>query len=600
MAGDGGQAGTVENPSLVRERRIGPAASSLWPVGVLVANCVVAVLLFSNTWAHPASSWIGDSHDPKFIIWALALTSHSLATFQRHPLFTDFMLYPTGLNLMWNISLIFPGVVLWPVTALLGPVVSYNAAMTGALAASGWCAYLVVRRYASNEFVSALAGMLYGFSPFMILHSLGHLHMIIAVFPPLVWLLLDELLVRRRWPPIVVGLLLGAAGAAQLLTSTELLATTVLVAAFGLVLLAVLHPRQVGAVTRRALVAGAVALVTFAVLGAYPLKNLLFGPARPSGTINTPDVYVADLVNFVVPVGYRILSALWSWPITVHYTGTGVENGGVYLGLSGLVVFVTALVVGWRWGVVRFAGLLTAGVVVLSMGAWLHVNGRVTRVPLPWTVIRHVPLMANIIPVRLAVFMWLGLVVVVGVVASRFLARGRRATIGVAIAAVFLIVPIFPTPPMLSTPASAPAFFTSGGEVSRIPQGSVALIVPFSDQDSLTAMYWQAVSNFRFRMPEGTGYHSGPPSLSPPPSQIQTDLVELEVGNYPSRPLAAEQYGAWFNLRQWNVDTVVVGPTPGESRVVAYFTRVIGRPPERTGGVHVWWNVRVSDPLAPP
>jgi len=148
---------------------------------------------------------------------------------------------------------------------------------------------------------------------------------------------------------------------------------------------------------------------------------------------------------------------------------------------------------------------------------------------------------------------------------------------------------------MVSTPASAPAFFTAGGEVSRIPAGSVALIVPFSNDESSTAMYWQAVSRFRFRMPEGEAFVPGP-SLSPPASQVQTDLVELEAGTYPARPPEAERDQAWTNLRQWNVDTIVVGPTPGETQIVTYFTRVMGRAPESTGGVYVWWNVRGSDP----
>jgi hypothetical protein len=112
-------------------------------------------------------------------------------------------------------------------------------------------------------------------------------------------------------------------------------------------------------------------------------------------------------------------------------------------------------------------------------------------------------------------------------------------------------------------------------------------------------MYWQMSANFRFRMPEGEAYVPGPwgPSLNPPPSHLQQDLVELEAGTYPVPPPAGERVEAAADLRHWNVDTIVVGPSAGESRMIAFFTRVTRRPPERTGGVWVWWNVR-STPRA--
>jgi hypothetical protein len=579
--------------ALNREVVVWRGRSLVWPSGVLVANLAFAVWLFWSTWQHPASSWIGDDRDPHILIWALGWTPHNLATLPRHPLITDYIMYPAGANLMWNVSLIFPALVLWPVTALFGPIVTYNVLSTAALALSSWAAYLVVRRYAASEFIAFIAGMLYGFSPYMILQSVGHTQMTIGIFPPLVWLLLDELLVRRRWSAPLIGVLLGVAGTAQLLTSTEILSTTALVAGIGVVLLALLNRTQVRPVLPRAAVGSAVALVTFLVLGAYPLKNLLFGPQRVFGILNVPNIYVADLLSFIVPPGYRIFSALRTWPITTHFTGLGIETGGVYLGPTGLAVMIAALVVGWRWSVVRFAGLLTLAVMVLSMGAVLHINGWVTGLSLPWRLLRRIPLMASALPARLALFQWLGLAVLLGVVGSRFVAAGRRGALGVVSAAVVLIVPLFPTPPMMSTSSTAPAFFASGGEVNRIPPGSVALIVPFSNQESSTAMYWQALSNYRFRMPEGEAYVPGP-SLSPPPSQVQTDLVELEAGSYRPRPLSVEREQARINLRQWNIDTIVVGPTPHQRAIVAYFTRVTGRRPEHTEGVYVWWDVKAD------
>src|SRR6266851_9681317 len=81
-----------------------------------IAYSLLAVALFSSTWIDPAGSWIGSPKDPGLFIWYLGWIPHELA--QGHnPLFTDYLSYPPGVNLMWNTSMIFPALLLWPVTA---------------------------------------------------------------------------------------------------------------------------------------------------------------------------------------------------------------------------------------------------------------------------------------------------------------------------------------------------------------------------------------------------------------------------------------------------------------------------------------------------
>jgi len=91
----------------------------------LLAYALLALALFSSTWVDPAGSWIGSPKDPKLFIWYLGWIPHELAR-GHNPLFTDYLSYPDGVNLMWNTSMIFPALVLWPVTAAFGPVVAYN------------------------------------------------------------------------------------------------------------------------------------------------------------------------------------------------------------------------------------------------------------------------------------------------------------------------------------------------------------------------------------------------------------------------------------------------------------------------------------------
>jgi hypothetical protein len=51
---------------------------------------------------------------------------------------------------------------------------------------------------------------------------------------------------------------------------------------------------------------------------------------------------------------------------------------------------------------------------------------------------------------------------------------------------------------------------------------------------------------------------------------------------------AAYRATALAELRRWQVQTVVLGPMPGEDRVLAFLTAIIGTPPKKDGGVYLW------------
>ena len=49
--------------------------------------------------------------------------------------------------------------------------------------------------------LQVLAGLLYGFSPYMVAQSTRHPHVTLAIFPPLALMLLNEILVRPTAQP---------------------------------------------------------------------------------------------------------------------------------------------------------------------------------------------------------------------------------------------------------------------------------------------------------------------------------------------------------------------------------------------------------------
>lgn len=541
----------------------------------LAAYALLAVAIFSNTWADLAGRWIGSPKDPQLFIWYLEWIPRQLSLGQS-PLFTDYLAYPHGANLMWNTSMIFPAVLLWPVTAAFGPVVAYNLLITAGVALSAWTGFLAARLFVERDLMCFVAGLIYGFSPALIAQALGHPHAVVALFPPLAVLLGHEILVRRRLNPAAAGGLAGMAAALQLLTGEELLAETLVAAAFGVTLLALLHRDQVRASLPHVATATGAAVVAFAVLAAYPLAFQFFGPQRVWGNVQTPDVYVSDLLAFFLP------SSL------IHFTGNVTENDA-YVGLPLLALFAAGLVTGWHVPRIRWIGLTALVVVVLSLGPHLHVDGSVTPIVLPWAAVAALPLLGSALPARLMEIGFLPIGIVVAYAGSRGLSSTQTWRIATGLVLLVGLAVIAPPLPYPSVPASAPAFFRPGGDVARIPEGSVVLVTPFSSKESTDAMYWQAVAHYRFRMPEGDAFTPGP-YLGPHPSFLQSTLDQLDTGQGAAlTPDVLNQARA--DLKSFSVTAIVAGPSPGQAAIVEFLTEVVAAPPVEDGGVEVWWKL---------
>jgi hypothetical protein len=585
-------AGDAAAPTSQVERRAGMPGLRGLHAFVLLAYTVLAVGLFSNVWVHPAAAWIGDAKDPKLFIWYLGWLPNQLLQL-RDPLLTNYLAYPDGVNLMWNTSIVFPALILWPVTQAFGPVVAYNVLVTGALALSAWLAYLAATRYLSHPLLAAGVGLLYGFSPGMLAQATRHPHVAMGVFPPLIWLLGDEIAIRQRWRPLTLGVVTGAVVAAQLLIGEEVLAVTVLVAAVGVALLAAQNRGEV--VRRRLAYAGravAAGLVAFFVLAGYPLAVQFLGPHRISQSLQPADRYVTDALSFIV-ADPALVRFGGSAATVSHFTGNLSENDG-YVGLPVLVLFFIGLAAGWRRPVVRWAGLLAMAVAGLSLGPRLHVDGTILALPLPWALVARLPLMGSALPSRLMLISWLGVGLVVMALIERAAHATKRDRLVAALALLIAAASLVPAWPVPSTPAGAPRFFQPGGAVEAIPRGSVVLVTPFASGRTTDAMYWQALSNYRFRMPEGDVFATGP-YLGPRPTYLQTVLDQLDEGQ--DVQLSPENRArAIQDLSAMGATAVVAGPSPGHDRIVRFLTSLLVESPAEVGGVSVWW--RVGQPAA--
>ncbi|MDQ6617973.1 MAG: hypothetical protein M3083_25320 [Actinomycetota bacterium] len=558
------------------------------PLAAMVAYLALAFLLFAGAWRSPSVRHIGTPGDPPLNMWFLSWTRYALSHL-RSPFYSNHINYPLGANLMWNPLMFIPGVILWPVTANFGPVVSYNTLVTLNIAMSAWCGYLAYRTFVSHELAAFIGGLVYGFSPYMLAQSRDHPSLTAAFLPPLMLLALIEILVRQRRPTVRSGVLLGLLAVMQLLTTEELLATEAVAAALGLVVLCLLYRRQVAAHAAHAAVALGYAFLVFVVLAAGPLGVQFFGPQGFHGALQPPNVFVSDLANVVLPTGTQQLPIHHAAAFSRPWSGNPSE-WDMYLGVPYLLVIGYVCLRLWRRAVVRVSSILALALVILSFGPHLHLNGRVGAASMPWRWVGSLPLINNVLPSRLALYVDLFAALLLAVFADHVMGS-RSITWRLAGWAALVAVgaSLFPAIPYPSTAPSVPPFFTSAA-ARVIPEGSVVLIAPFQQLYPDEPMLWQADTNMRFRMPQG--YFVGPnsrghPVYGAPPSTLSQTMLEIQSGAPP--PMTSDLRSSVLrDLALRKVRTVLVGPMAYQFQMLQFFGYLFDRPPVATEGVYLW------------
>jgi hypothetical protein len=577
----------------------------------------LSVLLFARAWRHPFHLQVGNATDGLLAMWFLKWLPFAIGH-GDNPLLTNYLDYPAGVNLMWNGSMPLVDLVLAPVTATLGPIFSYNLVCTLAVALSAWTAFLLIRRYVERPLSAAIGGLLYGFSPYMMAHLLGHPALFIVFLPPLIFLMLDEAFVRQERLPLVTGILLGLLGSAQFLIGQEVLLLTALVAAFGVALFIAFDFSAVRAHAGHALRTLGIALAVFLVVCSVPLGVQFFGPQQLHGIAQGPNSFVSDVFGFVVPSELQAIAPRWATAFSDRFLGGLAEVTNSYLGIGLIILLAFTTVRFWSNRTVKVAVLLGVFFAVVSLGQTIHIGGRVTHIPVfvvalafpllqPWIPARlmlygvtllwlgmiKLSFLDNILPVRMMLFVFLMAAVVLALLVDAILRapawRARLGGLAAVAASLALLVPAWPYP---ATPPPVPDFFQSS-LVKQIPEGSVALLAPFSAAtvNGVAPMYWQAAAGMRFRIPEGYIFVPGP-SPSPPPSATQTLMRWVEDNGDLLTFTGTVQHEMLGELESWRVQTVIVGPMPHQDKMIEVFRTLLGRDPSYQGGVYVWWQVR--------
>lgn len=543
--------------------------------------------------------------DPAKFTWFVGWVPFALAH-HHDPFFTAYANVPFGVNLMDDTSVLGLGLLMAPVTLAFGPVASVNLLLILAYPLSAGAAYLLARRYVACRPAAFAGGLLYGYSPYMVGQGTAHLNLSFVPIPPLVFLALDELIIRQKRDPVRVGIGLGVLLGAQLLISTEILFTTALFAAVAVVVVALAGRRQWRAhlpgAARGLGVAGAVAVV----LAAVPAYEALLGRRHVHGVIAGFDIYVSALLGPVLPTSLLVFGTHHMHVLADRIGGNSTENGS-YLGPPLLILLVAAPFV-WRSRALRAAALLAAVAILLSFGGHLHVGtsagDRLTRhVILPGAILGRLPLFSDSQPVRYTLFMWLFLAVFLALVLERLAAdppplrllrarTGWRAAGPAAGLALLVFLPLLPRWPVPEARhVVGPAYFTTSAVDALVP-GERTLVYPIAVPTDASAMYWQAASGFRFAMPGGYFVLPRSPDGSQffAPTTTEKALTALAAGGPVDRSPALRR-AVTAELRDWRITAVVARPDR-RGAVDSFFTWLVGRPPDsQAGGMLEWYHL---------
>ena len=626
----------------------GEPASKYWMTRIrpyLIAGSaylLLSVFMWIHVWSgHPSSVTACGCGDTSPTIWYMAWPAYAMVHGQN-PLYSTAIGYPTGVNLVFTAY----GIVMAPVTWLFGPVVAVNVILTASPVLSALAMFALVRRWVSWMPAACLAGLFYGFSPFVV-NNLGvaHVDFVMIAIPPLVVLCLDELLIRQQRRPAVVGIIMGLLISAQFFVGVEILTLMIIEAAIGIVMIvvytAVRNPATLRKHAGHAATGGVAAILTAAVLLALPAWFALAGPAHFS-PVTHPGVQLTEYSASISDAVFA--SPVVKTPQWQHIVGgyQGPALSAQYFGLGVVLVCLAGLIVWWKDRLLWLFGVLSVVTLLLatSSGAWLA----------------RFPLLKNAFPVHFVLFVYLAVAVVLALImdhtrsAIRQLGERRNAASNgrtsrwwmafyswsAALAALLVAVVAMAPPaaylaksiPMTVEPIVLPTWFRA--VAPRLPGHPVVLALPAPFTTTTPGVTWEAKGGHRYLQGisikqgaltwhalTGQGYSLvGPGGLGvgakhdAGEDQGQNVITKVTFA-YGSSPnvTSSDIVAVHRALSEWGVTMVVLPDQPelpsydqvaSVTAMAALISAATGARPTHVADAWVWRRVNRDNPVAYP
>jgi dolichyl-phosphate beta-glucosyltransferase len=556
---------------------------------VVAAYALLSLFLYHRLWADADGRVLVDGNqDQTQWEWFFAVTAHHVRELDN-PFFTTLQNTPLGVNLMANTAMPGLSVPLAPVTALLGPSVTWALVLTGGLTATATAWYwLLTRHLVRSRTAAALGGALCAFAPPMVSHANAHPNFVVLFMLPVI---LDRLLRLCRGGTTRDGVLLGLCVTYQVFLGEE----SLLLAAVGMLLcaagLAAGRPAAARAALRPLTRGVAVGALVSAVLLAYPLAWQFFGEQSYTSVHHGP---TGNAPEALVAFAGRSLAgdAATADALSLNRTEQNAFFGWPLLSLA---VLVTCWL--WRDARVRALAWTAAAALVLSLGRTVPVPGTDRELPGPWRLLDGLPLFESVIESRMGLVAAPALGILLALACDRIAAERDRALRLAGWAAVAAaLLPIAPTPLATAERPGVPAFITDGDWRHYVPAGRSLVPVPLPAPERAEALRWQTAAGLGFPLPGG--YFMGPYGpdrvgiYGPVARPTSTLLREVARTGLVPEIGPAQRAAAAEDLEHWRAGAVVLTPQPADDALRVTLRRLLGQREEWIGGVWVWvWRV---------
>jgi hypothetical protein len=462
---------------------------------------LVALLLYLAIWLitetlplvrHPGLAQLFQtSEDPNFYTWCLRWWPYAISH-GLNPLFSTNVDAPAGVSLAWSTSVPPLALLVFPLTALAGPVVSFSLLVVAAIPVSGWAAFVLCRRLTQRFWPSLAGGAVYGFSAYEMNHIFaGQLNLAFSLLLPLMAYLVVLWRDGRIGSRAFVGLLaLTMALQFYLFVETfmDMTAVWVIALAVGYVLADRSDRPTVARLSRLAGVAYGLAIVCALPYLAYALAHV------PRGFVRSPAISSLDLAGLVIPRAGQTFGLSWlaHWSAPLPVPG---KDG--YVGIPLVALVVAVAITTWHRKSTRFLTVMLLVLVLAALGPEVHVDGHAV-IGVPWARLWFLPIVRSAYPARFMVFAFLALAVMIAL----WLARPSRQHWWRWLLAVLAIAAIAANVPKLDLQSSpgVPAFITTGDYRHYLAPGDTVVVISPSGNAGLL---WQAETDFYVRLAGG-------------------------------------------------------------------------------------------------
>ncbi len=422
--------------------------------GLLALAVYLAVFIIGYAFPlvlHPGLPQIGQTQvDPNFYVWSWRWWPYAISH-GLNPLYSRQIGAPAGFDLAWTTTAPAVAVILAPVTAAFGPITSANLTLLLAAPVSAWVAFLAARRLTGRFWAALVAGAVYGFSPYELGHTAsGQANLAVIMLLPLMLYL--ALLWRdgKLGDPVFVGLT-AVTMAAEFYIFDEAFAEMAALWAVGLLIgFALARPADRKTVGR---LAGLVAI-------AFGASIVLASP------------YLVYALRHY-PAGFTKSGA------SLHLERLVDPPSGILL----LVIVLALAVLTWSSRLTRLLVILFVLIVALAIGPH-PIIGTKHLGPVPWAPLWSLPIARSAEPVRLMLFGYLVLAIIVAVWLA--IPSGSVNPAGTLSAAV--------------RPDALPTFISAGLYRDYLRPGEIVVVV--SDRGN-AGMLFQADTNFYMRIAGG-------------------------------------------------------------------------------------------------